>query len=105
MRRLLLRSEARLPEGAGFRDIGIAGGRIRRIAPRPTETAASEIATGGRLVIPGPVESHFHLDKALLGAGAPHWTGTVQGAIRATAEASACSPWSISPRGPAAPPR
>lgn len=26
-------------------------------------------------------------DKALLGAGAPHWAGTVQGAIRATAEA------------------
>lgn len=37
--------------------------------------------------IPGLVESHFHLDKALLGAGAPSGAGTVQGAIRATAEA------------------
>lgn len=27
------------------------------------------------------------LDKALRGAGAPHWAGTVQGVIRATAEA------------------
>jgi len=64
----LIVREARLPEGDGVRDIGIVGGRIRRIAPRLDETAASEIAAGGRLVIPGLVESHFHLDKALLGA-------------------------------------
>ena len=83
----LIIREARLPEGDGLHDVGIAGGRILRIAPRIAETAASEIAAGGRLVIPGLVESHFHLDKALLGAGAPHWAGTIQGAIRATAEA------------------
>ena len=84
---VLLRSEARLPEGAGFRDVDIAGSRIRRIAPRIAEIDASEIVAGGRHVIPGLVESHFHMDKALLRTGAPHWAGTVQGAIRATAEA------------------
>ncbi len=78
---------ARLPSGGGRVDIGVAGGRIARIAPRIAETAPRELHAGGRLVIPGLVESHFHLDKALLGAGAPSWAGDVQGAIRATAEA------------------
>ena len=78
---------ARLPHGRGLVDIGVAGGRIARIAPGLAETAPREIRAEGRLVIPGLVESHFHLDKALLGAGAPAGAGTVQGAIRATAEA------------------
>jgi cytosine deaminase len=78
---------ARLPSGGGLVDIGVAGGRIVRIAPRIAETAPRELRAEGRLVIPGLVESHFHLDKALLGAGAPSWAGDVQGAIRATAEA------------------
>jgi cytosine deaminase len=77
---------ARLPDVEGARDIGIAGGRIRRIAPAIAEPGAREIAAGGRLVIPGLVESHFHLDKALLGAGAPAEAGTVAGAIRVTQE-------------------
>jgi cytosine deaminase len=83
---LVVRS-ARLPSGAGPVDIGVAGGRIARIAPHIAEPGAHEIRAEGRLVIPGLVESHFHLDKALLGAGAPSGAGTVQGAIRATAEA------------------
>ncbi len=78
---------ARLPRGEGRVDIGVAGGRIARIAPRIPERGAREIAAEGRLVIPGLVESHFHLDKALLGAGAPRGAGDVAGAIRATAEA------------------
>ncbi len=78
---------ARLPSGGGPVDIGVANGRIARIAPHIAEPGAREIRAEGRLVIPGLVESHFHLDKALLGAGAPSGAGTVQGAIRATAEA------------------
>jgi cytosine deaminase len=78
---------ARLPSGVGRVDVGIADGRIARIAPRIAEPGALEIPADGRLVIPGLVESHFHLDKALLGAGAPSGAGTVEGAIRATAEA------------------
>lgn len=58
-----------------------------RIAPRIAEPGEREIPAEGRLVVPGLVESHFHLDKALLGAGAPNGAGDVQGAIRATAEA------------------
>ena len=78
---------ARLPSGVGPVDVGIADGRITRIAPHITAQGAHEISAAGRLVIPGLVESHFHLDKALLGVGAPGGASTVEGAIRATAEA------------------
>jgi cytosine deaminase len=78
---------ARLFDRDGRADIAIAGGRIRRIAERIADKGAREIVADGRVVIPGLVESHFHLDKALLGAGAPATAGTVEGAIRATAEA------------------
>jgi cytosine deaminase len=77
---------AHLPDVEDVRDIGIAGGRIRGIAPAMAEKGTREIAAGGRLVIPGLVESHFHLDKALLGAGAPAEASTVAGAIRVTQE-------------------
>jgi cytosine/adenosine deaminase-related metal-dependent hydrolase len=49
------------------------------------DAGGQEIDVAGKLVIPGLVESHFHLDKALLGAGAPADAGSVAGAIRATA--------------------
>jgi cytosine deaminase len=83
---LILR-RARLPDGRGPLDIAVAGGRIARLATRVAPGAATEIDAAGRLVIPGLVESHFHLDKALLGAGAPAHADSVAGAIRATAEA------------------
>ncbi len=78
---------ARLPRYPGRHDIGIAKSRIVRIAPRIDERGAREIAADGRVVIPGLVESHFHLDKALLAPGAPAGAGDVAGAIRATAAA------------------
>ena len=77
---------ARTPDRAGRVDLALRDGRIARIAPRVAEAGGQEIDVGGQLVIPGLVESHFHLDKALLGAGAPAGAGTVAGAIRATAE-------------------
>ena len=76
-----------MPTDTGPIDLGIAGGRIARLARRIPESAPTEVDAGGRLVIPGLVEAHFHLDKALLGAGAPAGAATVAGAIRATAEA------------------
>ena len=77
---------ARIPERTGRVDLAIRGGRIVTIAPRVAGSAGQEIDVGGQLVIPGLVESHFHLDKALLGAGAPAEAATVLGAIRTTAE-------------------
>jgi cytosine deaminase len=62
---LLLR-EARLPErGEALYEIGVTEGRIAAIGTdlgpgRVTETA------GGRLVLPGFVDSHLHLDKSCI---------------------------------------
>ena len=78
---------ARVPDVAGPVDIAIHAGRIASIRGRqPAAPPTVEVVdAGGKLVIPGLVESHFHLDKALLGAGAPADAGDVAGAIRATA--------------------
>src|SRR5262249_3329381 len=44
-------------------DIGIAGGRIVAVAPNIASEAPGE-QLDGRLVVPGLVESHIHLDKS-----------------------------------------
>jgi cytosine/creatinine deaminase len=62
---LILRN-ARLADGnaAGAPvDIAVAGGRIAAVAPRLAGEGES-IDARGRLVSPGLVESHFHLDKS-----------------------------------------
>ena len=46
-------------------DIGIHDGRIARIGER-VEDAARTIDIGGRLAVPGFVETHIHLDKACI---------------------------------------
>ena len=46
-------------------DIGIERGRIAAIEPRLAATGPEHDA-GGKLVSPGLIESHFHLDKALI---------------------------------------
>ena len=52
--------------GDGTRlDIGIAAGRIAAIAPT-VEADAPVLDVGGRLVAPGLIETHIHLDKACI---------------------------------------
>lgn len=46
-------------------DIGIRGGRIAAVAPNIAATAPEE-RLDGRLVVPGFVETHIHLDKACI---------------------------------------
>ena len=46
-------------------DIGIADGRIAEIAPQ-IEAEAPVLDVGGRLVAPGFIETHIHLDKACI---------------------------------------
>src|SRR3954470_14768461 len=66
-------------------DIGILGGKIAAIAPT-LACEAVEVDAAGRLVLPGFVDTHIHLDKAcLLGrCGRDH--ASVSDAIRAVAE-------------------
>jgi cytosine deaminase len=50
-------------DAAATFDIGIAGGRIAAIEPRLAAQARS-MDLGGRLVSPGFIETHIHLDKS-----------------------------------------
>ncbi len=65
-------------------DIGVSDGRIVAIAPR-LESQAREIHVDGRLVLPGFVDTHIHLDKACLLGRCGHDHGSVNEAIRAVA--------------------
>jgi len=61
---LILRNASR-GDGTPACDIGIADGRIAAIAPHLAATGA-EMDLGGRLVVPGFVETHIHLDKSCI---------------------------------------
>jgi cytosine/creatinine deaminase len=65
-------------------DIGIAGGRIAAIAPQ-LACEAAEIDVGGRLVLPGFVDTHIHLDKARLLGRCGHDHASVSEAVAAVA--------------------
>ncbi len=58
--------------GGEIVDVGIADGRVRRIAARIDERAGREIEAGSRLLTPPFIESHVHLDTTLT-AGQPRW--------------------------------
>ena len=64
---------ARLRGREGLADVGIADGRIAAVGARLRGDAGEEIAAGGRLLTPGFVNIHCHLDKCLTGAWAKVW--------------------------------
>jgi cytosine/creatinine deaminase len=82
---LLLR-DCRLPDDATPRHVGIADGHIATIGG-PAPAAREAIEVDGRLVTPGLVEAHIHLDKALLDDRVTASAGTLEEAIRLTGEA------------------
>jgi cytosine/creatinine deaminase len=82
---LLLRG-CRLPHRETPADVAIAGGHIARIGPH-LGSAREVVEVGGRLVTPGLVEAHIHLDKALLSGRVRGAAGTLEEAIRLTGEA------------------
>ena len=47
-------------------DIGIKDGKIAAIEKSIEASAVESIDAGGRAVIPGLIEPHVHLDKAML---------------------------------------
>ena len=82
---LLLR-ECRLPDDEALQHVAIADGHIVSIG-REAPAAREVIEVDGRLVTPGLVEAHIHLDKALLDDRLDSSAGTLEEAIRLTGEA------------------
>jgi cytosine deaminase len=86
---LILR-QGRIAGGdGGPLDIGVRDGRIAAIGPRLQEVqpGSREIALDGRLLLPGFVETHIHLDKACISDRCTCRTGTLKEAIEAVAAA------------------
>ena len=82
---LILRN-ARLAGRAASLDVGIIGGRVAALAPG-LPPAGPAIDLGGRLVVPGLIETHIHLDKTCILDRCTIRDGTVQEAIAAVARA------------------
>lgn len=77
-------TQARLAGRVGLWDIGIEGDRISSVAPALPTPAATVIDAAQKLVIPGLVDGHIHLDKALILDRHPAVEGTFQEAMRGT---------------------
>ncbi len=82
----LLLQRCRLPDGR-LADVGTFEGRIAEIGGLADRPAHRAVDCGGRVLTPGLVDAHIHLDKALLSERAPSTEGTVAEALRVTAEA------------------
>jgi cytosine deaminase len=62
---LVLRNATAIGGGSeGPQDVGVTDGRIVEIAPRIAAEGREELDLAGRLLTPGLVESHIHLDKS-----------------------------------------
>jgi cytosine deaminase len=64
--------------------IGIKDGKIAAIDESIEGAAAESIDAGGRAVIPGLIEPHLHLEKAMLHRRLPGKLGTLEEALRVT---------------------
>ena len=83
----MLLKNAHLDDFAEAQDILIENGKIARVAPAgvlPEPRTEDVLDCEGRAVVPGFVETHLHLDKALLDARMPNLAGTLEGAIKVT---------------------
>lgn len=75
---------ARISDEQPLVDIGIADGKIVAIDETIENHIDQEIDAEGRVALPGFVEAHLHLDKALLHRRMPARFGTLDEAIRVT---------------------
>ncbi len=82
----LLLLDCRLPDGT-LADLACRDGHVVEQGALRDRVAARRLECGGRIVTPGLVESHIHLDKALLSDRTPSVEGTLQEAIHITGEA------------------
>ena len=84
----LIVRNARLPSGSGPIDIGIENGRIAALDVH-LAAEGEELDVGGRLVAPGFVETHIHLDKSCILDRCHSVSGDLAEAISEVARAKA----------------
>jgi cytosine deaminase len=79
----------RLPRRDGLADLLVADGRITAVRAHDPAgpTQGQVLEAGGRLVTPGLVDAHIHLDKALLSERIAAGAASAQEAIRLVGEA------------------
>ena len=82
----LLFRQVRIKDDHPLMDVAVEKGVITAIAPKIDATAAREIHADGRVLIPGLIEAHLHLEKALVSDRKANRSGTLQEAIAVTAE-------------------
>lgn len=75
---------AALPDRPGLWDVGIQGDRITALAPQLDIPSDRTLNAYGHLLIPGLVDAHFHLDKALIFDRSPAQEGSFAEALRET---------------------
>ena len=76
---------ARLSDAAPLMDVAIGLGKIADIGPKLECRGTTEIDAAGRVLIPGLIESHLHLEKAFVMDRRPNRSGTLAEAIAVTA--------------------
>src|SRR5579863_9269640 len=85
---LILRNARIIDAEHGLIDIGIAGGRIATLE-HCLEAECETVDVGGRLVSPGFVETHIHLDKSCILDRCKFERGDVAEAVAEVAKAKA----------------
>src|SRR2546426_325908 len=74
--------DVRLPTGAAA-DIVVEGDRIARLEAGAADGLGERIQCSGKLVLPGFIDGHVHLDKVLIRDELREHDGTLSGAIAA----------------------
>lgn len=80
----LLLKQVRICDDAPLVDVGVEKGRIKAIAPRIDQATETVIEGEGRVLIPGLIEAHLHLDKTLIADRDPNRSGTFAEAMAKT---------------------
>ena len=67
----------------GLQDVAVVDGRITEIAPKIAAAGREELDLAGKLLTPGLVESHIHLDKSrIIGRCAPEASRNAANAVK-----------------------
>ncbi|MFD1124059.1 amidohydrolase family protein [Lentilactobacillus raoultii] len=84
----LLLKNVRISDDESLKNIAIRDGKIEKISSEIINEPTKRIIEGdGHVLIPGLVESHIHLDKALISNRVHNQSGTLKEAIAVTAKA------------------